>query len=497
MNNSKIWFFLLLFIGSILTAAMAMWGESLKVNTSVNTGELDIRFVPGSVITSDPCGSFPGYDWNATYYPNAGATQLDKNVGCTAIQLIDSDGDGDHDTLNMVIYNAYPWYYAHTAFKVENDGTIPLKIWRVGINGNYYYAIDGSELLDLNNDGLPDVSIWWGDNFGVQLHPGNSADLSFDVVVLQSAPMGSTLIINITIEAVQWNEYQVPPSVQGGSLSGYVYHDANENQIYDPIEDPLQGIALQLLNSANALIATTVTNSLGFYSFGNLPSGNYIIKVMPPAGYTNTTYTEIVVSLSSGENKINLNFGMKPFPSLSISKDFRHTDVNWKTTGWYLGTPLDMKDGNYIVNVTLDKNGKIKSSVPGVFYGLLNITGSGIFSINVTDVFEDHFDVKVSHGNADIHVFVLKGSNLNEITNSSIIYLNNNNNTAKISLILGTPLSSGDSVLIYLKFEMSDWLDGQEYSSVDKYFTNNATLITNIGSASASATIYLQQHQEK
>jgi len=204
----------------IVLVALAMWSETLMVNTVVETGELDWEFVPGSVIYLDTCGLPPGpwpfgNDWNASYYPEPGATQLDKDVGCTSVTLIDSDEDGDLDTMVVVLNNVYPWYYTHIAFKVHNDGTIPLKIWRVVINGVEYYELNEQELeqgveLDLDGDGEPDVTVWWGDNFGVQLHPCQSADISFDLTVLQPAPEGTSLTIYISFEAIQWNEYYVP-----------------------------------------------------------------------------------------------------------------------------------------------------------------------------------------------------------------------------------------------------------------------------------------------
>jgi len=116
----------------------------------------------------------------------------------------------------VTLHNVYPWYYTHIAFKVTNDGTIPVKIWRVVIDGKYYYKLNEQQLrqgveIDLNHDGKPDVLIWWGDNFGAQLHPGQSADISFDITVLQGAPQGATLTLTISLQAVQWNEYSPGP----------------------------------------------------------------------------------------------------------------------------------------------------------------------------------------------------------------------------------------------------------------------------------------------
>ncbi|MGC8954211.1 MAG: hypothetical protein ACP5N5_05795 [Desulfurococcus sp.] len=210
---------LLIIVGLLLGASM--WLDILRANTYVGTGELDWEIVKGSTIWLDACGLQPGFgsykgnDWNATYLPSPGALQLDKDVGCTDVALIDSDGDGDMDTMNVILYNVYPWYYTHIAMKVHNDGSIPLKIWRVIIDGQYYYELNEHVLqqgveLDLNNDKAPDILIWWGDNFGTQLHPCQSADISFDLTVLQSAPQNMVLSFTISLQAVQWNEYSVP-----------------------------------------------------------------------------------------------------------------------------------------------------------------------------------------------------------------------------------------------------------------------------------------------
>jgi len=202
--------------------AYAMWSETLKINVTAKTGELDWEFVGGTLTFMDACGLQPGYgnyggnDWNASSLPQPGSTQLDKDVGCTEVELIDSDGDGDYDTMNITLHNVYPWYYTHIAFKVHNNGDIPIKIWRVIIDGQEFYELNAQVLqqgleIDADKDGHNDTLIWWGDNFGVQLHPCQSADISLDITVLQTANESTTYHITISLEAIQWNEYNKGP----------------------------------------------------------------------------------------------------------------------------------------------------------------------------------------------------------------------------------------------------------------------------------------------
>jgi hypothetical protein len=219
----------ILTIGAIALVLLAssivgysMWSDALHINSQVNTGDVGIGFIASTLIYSDSCGSPPGYgynggyDWNATGFPDRNHfIQLDKDVACTEAELVGTPNDGYYPELNVTIHNAYPWYYTHIAFKVCNSGTIPVKIWRILLNGTYYYEINAPEVrhgvyMDLNGDGVNDVVVWWGDNFGAQLEPGDCADISFDIVVLQGAPQGQDLSFTVQLEAVQWNEYSVP-----------------------------------------------------------------------------------------------------------------------------------------------------------------------------------------------------------------------------------------------------------------------------------------------
>jgi len=184
----------------------ALWSETLTISGQADTGILDWGFTTG-VSTLDYGPDFNSYPSDQCNFWHL----VDKDVGSSSYQLQDTDGDDDYDTLLVTLNNVYPWYTENIGFHVVNTGTIPLKIWKVIIGGNEYYELTGPVYLDLNEDGYDDVKICWGDNFGVQLEPGESSpEISFQIVILQNAPQGATLTLTISFMAVQWNEYSTP-----------------------------------------------------------------------------------------------------------------------------------------------------------------------------------------------------------------------------------------------------------------------------------------------
>lgn len=218
---------------ALMGGASALWYESLHTNIVATTGELDWEFRNNTVYTSDPCYTNTGQNitWPDTnafppdYSPMIAPEE--KDVGCTALNLLDTDGDGDYDTLNVTIENAYPYYATEVDFRVWNIGTIPLKIWRIHVildNGTVYEFTETNPdtveheglYLDLNGDNKADVLMLWGDNFGNQLETGQNADISMFLVVLQQAPQNTSLHFMIGLDAVQWNEYSEAMGMTGG-----------------------------------------------------------------------------------------------------------------------------------------------------------------------------------------------------------------------------------------------------------------------------------------
>jgi hypothetical protein len=191
----------------------AKWSDTMTVGLSAATGTLSWGFVSGSFMQKDA-----GPDWTCDDgLNNVRPVPEGKNVGATEGVFSDSDGDGVLDTLTVTVRNAYPCYYNEASAKVQNYGTIPVKIQKAVVTwmGSQQPLDDGIVYAFHKNgaitvyDGTTDTEViefCWMNNTGTQQHPGQRHEESFDFHVLQPAEQGTTYTFAITLEAVQWNE---------------------------------------------------------------------------------------------------------------------------------------------------------------------------------------------------------------------------------------------------------------------------------------------------
>jgi len=68
-------------------------------------------------------------------------------------------------------------------------------------------------------------------------------------------------------------------------LSGYVYHDRNNNGLRESGEEGLSGVSLRLLNDSGQQVAVATTDSLGYYQFVFLHAGVYEVVQTQPRGW--------------------------------------------------------------------------------------------------------------------------------------------------------------------------------------------------------------------
>ncbi|CAG1016682.1 partial Serine-aspartate repeat-containing protein F, partial [Anaerolineales bacterium] len=75
-----------------------------------------------------------------------------------------------------------------------------------------------------------------------------------------------------------------------GTIGDFIWLDANANGIQDGIETGLPGATVNIYDSTGTTLIpgqpTIITNASGAYQFTGLCKGTYVVKVVPPAGYT-------------------------------------------------------------------------------------------------------------------------------------------------------------------------------------------------------------------
>lgn len=177
-----------------------------------------------------------------------------------------------------------------------------------------------------------------------ETHPNTWMDGKDTVGVFGSNP-GSGTAGNDVISAVvlpadthgtEYNFGELKPLPAGqttASISGYVYHDVNDDGNKDPGEAPIGGVTI-MLTGANGDVRTATTDASGFYQFTGLEPGVvYTVVETQPGGWTDgkdtvgTVFTDtggggndrFTVTPGSGQDGLNWNFGeRKPSSPASI-----------------------------------------------------------------------------------------------------------------------------------------------------------------------------------
>jgi hypothetical protein len=113
----------------------------------------------------------------------------------------------------------------------------------------------------------------------------NAGNVQGNVVVIAALASDDSPEDEFKLEKLDVSCPQTPPSCTG-SVGDFVWKDINGNGIQDAGEPGISGVTLQLKNGAT-VIATTTTNTTGYYQFTGVCPGSYTVVVAtPPSGYT-------------------------------------------------------------------------------------------------------------------------------------------------------------------------------------------------------------------
>ncbi len=199
-----------------LGVAYAAWTDTIIISGTVTTGELAIEFT-APAYTNDPSNQ---PDENMFFDLHGTWEQMDKDVGVTTVTILDP-GPGYGRTLEVILDNAYPYYFVAVDFKIHGlSSHPPVKVWKVefwvdnDLKGTFYETAAPTQFIELNLDGVGgnDLEIAFDTRvLGAQLELSWELDTSMEILVLQPAPQGEELKFQIKIWAIQWNDYVPGP----------------------------------------------------------------------------------------------------------------------------------------------------------------------------------------------------------------------------------------------------------------------------------------------
>lgn len=92
------------------------------------------------------------------------------------------------------------------------------------------------------------------------------------------------------------------------TIIGYKFFDLNGNGVLNPGEPGIPGVTIQLFKG-DKLVATTTTNSSGYYNFRHLGVGDYTVNEILPAGHVNTSPSTVLATIGPDTDTLTVNFG--------------------------------------------------------------------------------------------------------------------------------------------------------------------------------------------
>jgi hypothetical protein len=189
----------IILVAAVLLIALAtlgvgygLWSKTLTIKGTVNTGEIDARWVEVN------CAEF--YPWPEG--GNPGEVE-GKDVGYTEA-WIDPD---NNQILHIIVTNAYPSYAVDCQVHFWIDGTIPVilrgtKI--VAISDNLTGCVlTGNQVKILSCDQMT-IEFW--DGIGTQIDPPDGGANSLRLHVEQLADQDTEYRFDVGVCFAQWNE---------------------------------------------------------------------------------------------------------------------------------------------------------------------------------------------------------------------------------------------------------------------------------------------------
>jgi uncharacterized repeat protein (TIGR01451 family) len=128
---------------------------------------------------------------------------------------------------------------------------------------------------------------------------------SSDGTVLNNPPGDEVIPVLISTGDAPNNDFG---KLKASSLAGTVYYDANDNGAFDPGDQGIAGVTVNLTGTTatgTAVNLSTTTDANGNYSFATLQQGSYTVTEVPPSGYLDGAITAGSVGGTAGVHQIS------------------------------------------------------------------------------------------------------------------------------------------------------------------------------------------------
>ncbi|MEA2602424.1 MAG: large repetitive protein [Acidobacteriota bacterium] len=340
-------------LGNVI-ATTTTSGDGNYTFSNLLGGAYSVRVVAGTL----PAGLSPTYDLDGTGTPhiatftlNAGAarTDVDFGYGGTASVgdrlWIDTNGDGIQDAGETGL----------------NGVTVELLDAGNTVVGSGVTSGDGNYTFSNLAGGAYSVRV-----VTATLPAGLSPTSDLDGT-------GTPNIASFTLGAGT-NRTDVDFGYRGtASVGDRLWIDGNGNGVQDAGETGINGVTVELLNAGNTVVGTTTTSGDGNYTFSNLDSGTYSVRVVAaslPAGLSPTYDLDGIATpnvasfpLAGGVSRTDVDFGYRGTASVGDRlwldgngngvQDAGETGLNGVTvellnaSNTVVGSGVTSGDGNY------------------------------------------------------------------------------------------------------------------------------------------------------
>ena len=170
-----------------------------------------------------------------------------------------------------------------------------------------------------------------------------------------------------------------PPT--NASIGNYVWYDCDNDGKQDYGENGIGGVTVQLMNaSGTSVLATTTTNSSGYYNFSNLAAGTYQVYFGTKSGYNLTAANQ-----GTDDSKdSDANTSTRLSGPIDLSAGEVETTIDAGMT--YSCYPTTGSIGNFVW-YDCDKDGKQdygENGLGGVTVKLMNEAGTSVLATTTT-----------------------------------------------------------------------------------------------------------------